>query len=158
MPGRNLERVVAAARDALLEGERVVEYGPCWAAERRRRVPLLLLRRQQRLLMLTDRRLLLFSRRRRRGLRPSNLVVGKGYAAFSVERVRRVRPLLQVRVQATNGPRMVLEFRPGRRPLGEALLRRLDAQGQAPSVPTDPDGGQAGGEDAGGADPPRRGS
>jgi hypothetical protein len=134
----SVEEIVGAARDVLGDGEHVVEYGPCWAAQLRARVPLLVLARRQRLLALTDRHLLLFARRRR-GLRRQDLVLGERYEAFSLLRVRRARPLLQLLVARPPGARLVFEFRPGRRRLGERLARRLDPSVAASTpVPTGP--------------------
>src|SRR5450631_4027528 len=55
--GRRLEQTVAATHGALVEGERVVAYGFCWAAQLRR-IPLLFLGRRRYLLLLTNRRVL----------------------------------------------------------------------------------------------------
>jgi hypothetical protein len=115
MPRPSLEEIVAGAHGALVEGERITEYGPCWAAQLRHRVPLVLTRRRQYLIVLTDRRLLLFHRRRRHALAPDDLVLGKRYDSFQLDRVHRSRPLMQLLVTGTGGTRMVLEFRPGRR-------------------------------------------
>ena len=117
------DKVRAAAEAVLVDGETVTSKGVCWAAQRRGRVPLPLLARRQYLLALTDRRVLVFERGRRP--RPSDLVLGKRYETFTLERVRRGFPLLQVSVRATNGNRMVFEFRPGNRELGGELIARL---------------------------------
>lgn len=117
------EKVRAAAEAVLVDGETVTSKGVCWAVQRRGRVPLPLLARRQYLLALTDRRILVFERGRRP--KPSDLVLGKRYETFTLERVRRGFPLLQVRVSAANGNRMVFEFRPGNRELGGELIARL---------------------------------
>ena len=117
------EKVRAAAEAVLVDGETVTSKGVCWAAQRRGRVPLPLLARRQYLLALTDRRVLVFERGRRP--KPSDLVLGKRYETFTLERVRRGFPLLQVSVRAANGNRMVFEFRPGNRELGGELIARL---------------------------------
>ena len=158
MNRRNVEQVIAAAHGALVEGERIMELGRCWGAPMRRRVPLLFLGRHQFLLVLTDRRLLVFSRRRSRALRPSDLVLGKRYETFTLEKVRRGRPLLQLQIAAANGSRMVFEFRPGRRHLGEALVHRLEGRpaatvAAAPDAPGAPAGAPA--DPASPATPPR---
>lgn len=132
MGRRTVEQITTAARSALVDGERVIEYGHCWAAQRRDRLPLVFAGRREFLMVLTDRRVLLFARRARHGVQPSDLVIGKRYETFTLERVRRARPLLQLRVQATNGSRMVFEFRPGRRHVGEALVHRLDPRAPVP--------------------------
>ncbi len=114
-----------AARGVLVEGERVVESGHCWGAQRRERLPLVMARRNQYLMVLTDRRLLIFTRRSG-PVQANDLVIGKRYQTFELDKVHRARPLLQVRVNASTGTRMVFEFRPGRRHVGDALVRRLD--------------------------------
>lgn len=133
MPRRSLEQITAAAQGALVEGERVVQYGICWAAQRKPRVPLWVQARRQLLMVLTDRRLLLFARHRG-ALQASDLVIGKRYEAFTLEQVHRSRPLFQVRVQAANGTQMVFEFRPGLRQLGGALVARLTPKPPPPAL------------------------
>ncbi len=122
--GRRLEHTVAATHGVLVEGERVVAYGLCWAAQLRR-IPLVLLGRRRYLLLLTNRRVLLFARRGRHLPRPSDLVIGKRYEWFKLGRVRRARPLMQVLVTTGNGARMIFEFPPRRRELGRTLVGRL---------------------------------
>ena len=128
--------MMATARGALVDGEHMDEYGTCWAGQLRTRVPLVLTGRRQYLIVLTDRRLLLFHRRRGHGLAPDDLVIGKRYESFQLDRVHRNRPLMQLLVTATGGSRMVLEFRPGRRGVGDALAHRLDPTQPAPPAPT----------------------
>jgi len=136
--GRRLEQTVAATHGALVEGERVVAYGFCWAAQRRR-IPLLLLGRRRYLLLLTNRRVLLFTRRGRHLPRPNDLVIGKRYEWFKLGRVRRARPLLQVLVATGNGARMIFEFSPRRRELGRTLVERLgEGTGSGEPGPGDP--------------------
>jgi hypothetical protein len=137
MPRRNLDQIVGDARGVLTEGEQVVEYGPCWAAPLRPRVPLLLLGRRQLLMVLTDRRVLLFARWRS-GLRTRDLVIGKRYESFTMLRCRRHRPLLQLLVNMPPRNRIVFEFRPRRRRVGEALAHRLDPSLPAPAPPAAP--------------------
>jgi hypothetical protein len=91
---------------------------------------------------LTDRRVLVFERSRR-GPTPADLVVGKRYDTFTVERVKRRRPLLQVLVRAASGNRMVFEFRPGQRAMGTELATRLQprrgrGRGTTPEPPPAP--------------------
>jgi hypothetical protein len=121
---RRLEQTVAATHGALVEGERVVASGFCWAAQLRR-VPLLFLGRRRYVMVLTNRRLLLFPRRGRHLPRPSDLVLGKRYEWFQLGKVRRVRPMLQVLVTTGGGARMVFEFPPNRRELGRTLTAHL---------------------------------
>ncbi len=78
----------------------------------RARVSLLLLARQKYVMALTDRRILVFARGRGKP-EPSDLVIGKRYEAFTLERVRRRRPLLKMVLRAANGNRLVFEFRRG---------------------------------------------
>jgi hypothetical protein len=98
--------------------------GQCWAAQMRDRVPLLFLARRQYLVALTDRRVLVFERSRR-GPTAQDLVLGKRYESFTVDRVRRHRPLLQVVMRGTNGNKLALEFRFGQRELAGELIARL---------------------------------
>ena len=143
--GRRLEQTVAATHGSLVEGERVLAYGLCWAAQLRR-VPLLFLGRHRYLLVLTNRRVLLFARRGRRAPRPSDLVIGKRYEWFQLGRVRQARPLMQVLVTGGNRTRMILEFSPRCRELARTLVRRLgDDAGSArradePAPGSPPDG------------------
>lgn len=116
----------------LVEGERITSQGTCWAAQLKRRVPLMLLGRRQYLMALTDRRVLVFERRRR-GPRASELVIGKRYETFALQKVRRRLPLMQVQVRAMNGNVMVFEFRPGHRELGGELIARLTPAPDSPS-------------------------
>jgi hypothetical protein len=142
--GRRLEQTVAATHGALVEGERVVAYGFCWAAQLRR-VPLLFLARHRYVMVLTNRRLLLFPRRGRHLPRPTDLVLGKRYEWFQLGRVRRARPMLQVLVTTGNGARMIFEFPPSRRELARTLTAHLgdgtvaEAAGGEPATgdPTD---------------------
>jgi hypothetical protein len=136
--GRRLEQTVAATHGALVEGERVVAYGYCWAAQLRR-IPLVFLGRRRYLLLLTNRRVLLFARRGRHLPRPNDLAIGKRYEWFKLGRVRRARPLLQVLVATGNGPRMIFEFSPRRRELGRTLVGRLgDGKGSGEPGASDP--------------------
>ncbi|HSO97064.1 MAG TPA: hypothetical protein VLV81_13610 [Acidimicrobiia bacterium] len=135
---RRLEQTVAATHGALVEGERVVAYGFCWAAQLRR-VPLLFLGRRRYVIVLTNRRLLLFPRRGRHLPRPTDLVLGKRYEWFTVGKVRRARPMMQVLVTTGNDARMVFEFPPSRRALGRTLLGQL-GEGAAPAPVPAPDG------------------
>jgi hypothetical protein len=122
---QTVDEISDAARSTLVEGERVVEFGHCWGAQRKERLPLVLARRSQYLMVLTDRRLLLFTRRPG-PVQAKDLVIGKRYETFKLDTVHRARPLLQLRVHATSGTRMVFEFRPSRRHIGDALAQRLE--------------------------------
>ena len=65
-------------------------------------------------------------------MQASDLVIAKRYETFALERVRRARPLLQLQVRSNNGSRMIFEFRPWRRHVGEALVHRLDPRAPVP--------------------------
>jgi hypothetical protein len=121
------QRIRAASEALLSPGERVTTTGPCWAALVRDRVPLLFLGRRQHDVALTDRRMLVFERSRN-GPMPGDLVVGKRYETFTLEQVKRHRPLLQITVLAANGSRMVFEFRRGQRALAGELIARFAPQ------------------------------
>jgi len=73
--------------------------------------------------------------RRRGGPEAPDLVIGKRYDTFTLERVRRRRPLLQVVLRAANGNRLVFEFRRHQRELAGELIARL-----TPPRLTKPDG------------------
>ena len=62
-------------------------------------------------------------------------MLGKRFDFFSLEAVKRVRPLLQVRIKGANGSRQVLEFRPGQRSLAAELVGRV--KGRPASAPTE---------------------
>jgi len=121
------QRITAAAEATLAPGERVTTTGTGWAAARRDKVPLLFQARRQYWFALTDRRLLVFERRRR-GPTADDLVLGKRFDFFTLEAVKRARPLLQVRIKGANGRRQVLEFRPGQRSIGTELVDRVQGQ------------------------------
>lgn len=118
------QQVEDAARAVLIEGERVTSTGECWAVQARSRMPLAFLARRQYLMALTDRRVLVFTRRRR-GPQASDLIIGKRYETFTLGRVKRRRPLVQVAVHASSGNRLVFEFRRRQRELAGELIARL---------------------------------
>jgi hypothetical protein len=118
------QRIRAAAEAVLVDGERITAKGTCWAAQRRGRVPLPFVARRQYLLVLTDRRLLVFERSRR-GPQPTDLVIGKRYEAFGLDRVRRGPFLMQVKTRANSGNELVFEFRRRHREIGGELVARL---------------------------------
>ena len=131
-------RIQAAAEAVLVPGERVTGHGVCWAAQVADRVPLIFRARRELLLALTDRRMLVFERTRR-GPTPRDLVLGKRYETFTIERVRRHRPLLQVAVRSANGGRMVFEFRRGQREVAGELIARLTPRSPAAPAPAPKD-------------------
>jgi len=100
-------------------------------------VALLFLSRRQYLVGLTDRRLLVFERRGsgpRGRVVPADLMLGKRYESFALERRRRRPTLLQLVLRGENDTRLVLEFRPSQRAMGRALADRLTAPSAAPEA------------------------
>ncbi len=89
-------------------------------------------------MVLTDRRLLVLARVRATELLERDLVIGKRYDGFHLERVRRARPLLQLVVRTVGGARMVFEFGPNARSMGLALLDRLTGLPGLPGLPGGP--------------------
>jgi len=134
------QRIRAAAETLLTPGERITATGPCWAVPLRDGVPLLFLRRAQHLVALTDRRMLVLEKHRGRPT-PDDLVVGKRYDTFTLQKVKRHRPLLQVVVLAASGTTMVFEFRWGQRALAGELIARLtpERDGQRAEAAQDED-------------------
>jgi len=119
-----MQRLTTAIDAVLAPGERLATTGIAWAVQLRHRAPLLFLGRRQYWVALTDRRILVFARRRG-GPRPDDLVLGKRYSFFTLEKVHRHRPLFQLRVRGANDSRLVLEFRPGQRGVAAELVARL---------------------------------
>jgi hypothetical protein len=118
------QRLNAAIESVLVPGERLATTGVGWAARVRPKVPVLFLARRQHWFALTDRRVLVFARHWG-GPRADDLVLGKRYTSFTVEKVHRHRPLFQLRIRGPNEARMVFEFRPGHRGLASELVARL---------------------------------
>jgi hypothetical protein len=116
-------------------GEQVVDVGVAWATRMRDGVALLFLARRQYLVALTDRRLLVFERRGsgpRGQVGSADLVLGKRYEFFVLERTRRRPTLLQLVLRGENDTRLVLEFRPSQRALGRAVAAHLTSPSDAP--------------------------
>lgn len=133
-------RLHAAAQAVLVPGELLGTTGIGWAAQCRPKVPLLFLARRQHWFALTDRRVLVFARRHG-GPTAEDLVLGKRFSFFTLEKVHRHRPLFQIRMRGANDSRLVLEFRPGQRALASELASRLTRALPAPSSETTPAGG-----------------
>jgi hypothetical protein len=130
------QKVETALQPLLTKGEQVRRSSPAWAVEHRGRAPLLFRARGLHHVVLTDDRLVLLTRpRRRRPLGINNLVIAKKYEAFSLERARRVRPMLQLWVRTADGRRLVLEFRPRDRRVGRDLAARLTSNGEVATPP-----------------------
>ncbi|HUF83481.1 MAG TPA: hypothetical protein VMQ81_02700, partial [Acidimicrobiia bacterium] len=120
------QQVETAVTPMLTKGEQLRRSGPAWAVEQRGKAPLLFRARDLHEVVLTNQRLILLTRpRRRRPLGVNNLVIAKRYSTFSLERARRLRPMLQVRVRTSADRVLVLEFRPRDRRLGRDLAAAL---------------------------------
>jgi hypothetical protein len=118
------KRLTAAVESYLAPDEQLATTGIGWAAQTRPKVPLLFLGRRQHWFALTDRRMLVFARHWG-GPRADDLVLGKRYSSFTLEKVHRHRLLFQLRIRGANDARLVLEFRPGHRALASELAARL---------------------------------
>jgi hypothetical protein len=124
----------------LTKGEELRRSGPAWAVEHGGKAPLLFRARDLHEVVLTDQRFILLARpRRRQPLGVNNVVLAKRYSAFSLERTRRLRPMLQLRVRTAADRVLVLEFRPRDRRIARDLAAELDSPGrtspQAPPAP-----------------------
>ena len=128
---KSTRRLTETVQATVAPDERLSNTGIGWATARREKVPLLFQGRRQYWVALTDRRLLVFERRRG-GPSTDDLVLGKRYDFFTLEAVKKVRPLLQVCIKGANGSRQVLEFRPGQRGLGSELVKRMGSKPPPP--------------------------
>jgi hypothetical protein len=127
-------RARAAAETVAVSDEQVLDVGVVWAAPVTPGSGLLFRARHQYLIALTDRRLLVFERRARRRRDPvgtADLVMGKRYEFFTVDRRRRYPTLSQLVLRGENDTGLVLEFRPPHQALGRALEQHLTAPGSA---------------------------
>jgi hypothetical protein len=123
-------QVETAVTPLLTKGEELRRSGPAWAVEHRGRAPLLFRARDLHEVVLTNQRLILFTRpRRRRPIGVSSVVLAKRYSTFSLERARRLRPMLQLQVRTAADRVLVLEFRPRDRRTARDLAAELDASG-----------------------------
>ncbi|MGQ0805649.1 MAG: hypothetical protein ACT4PI_17535 [Actinomycetota bacterium] len=123
-------QVETAVTPMLTKGEQLQRSGPAWAVEHRGKAPLLFRERDLHEVVLTDQRLILLTRpRRRRPLGVNNLVLAKRYTTFSLERARRLRPMLQLRVRTSADRVLVLEFRPRDRRVARDLAAAVRASG-----------------------------
>src|ERR687895_2686179 len=105
---------------------------PAWALEQRGRAPLFFRARDLHHVVLTNQRLILLTRpRRRHPLGVNNLVLAKKFSTFSLERARRLHPMLQLRVRTSADRVLVLEFRPRDRGVGRELAAELRSNGAA---------------------------
>jgi hypothetical protein len=128
------ERIVAATRPSLGRGEHLRSCSAVWAAECGGRVPLLLRGRSRHYVALTDQRVILFrAPRRRRPLTPEEMVIAKRHSSFTLEKMRRFSPLLQVRIRDAADREIALEFRPRDRKVGWELAEALGGVRRHPS-------------------------
>ncbi len=143
-------RARAAAEAVAVHDEHVLDAGVVWAAPVTPGAGLLFRARHQYLIALTDRRLLVFERRAKRRRDPlgaADLVMGKRYEFFTVDRRRRSPTLLQIVVRGENDTGLVLEFRPRHQALGRTLEQHLTAPSAA-TVPASVGGRGAASSDA----------
>jgi hypothetical protein len=134
-------QVEAAVRPMLTKDEELRRSGPAWAVEHRGKAPLLFRARDLHEVVLTDQRFILLSRpQRRRPLGVKNLVLAKRYSTFSLERARRLRPMLQLRVRTSAERVLVLEFRPRDRKIARDLVAAMGPprRGRRRPVPATP--------------------
>lgn len=120
------EQIIAATAPSLGSNEEITACSEVWATECAGRVPLLLKSRSRHYVALTDQRLILFrSPPRRRALSVDDLLIAKRHSAFTLDKLRRYLPLLQVRIRDATGREMAIEFRPRDRHVGEELAAAL---------------------------------
>jgi hypothetical protein len=134
-------QIETAVRPMLKKDEELRRSGPAWAVERRGKAPLLFRARDLLEVVLTDQRLILLTLpRRRRPLGVNNLVLAKRYSTFSLEGIRRLRPMLQLRVRTSAERVLVLEFRPRDRRVARDLAAALGPprRGRPHPVPAAP--------------------
>jgi hypothetical protein len=122
--------VEEAARWRLAIGEPLLAGGFTWIAFPRPQISLLFLARRPHLVALTDRRLLIWARPHE--VRPaddSDLVLDAPFAEVALEGVTTWMPMLQLRLRSSSGRRLVLEFRPRDRRLGQKIAAALGYDG-----------------------------
>jgi hypothetical protein len=128
--------VEEAARWRLEIGEPILAGGFTWVALPRPQISLLFIQRRPHLVALTDRRILLWVRPHE--VRPAgdeDLVLDAPFSDVVLERVTTFSPMLQLRLRTTSGRRLVLEFRPRDRRLGQRIARELPREPGAPGTP-----------------------
>lgn len=120
------EQIVAATTPSLGTNEGIVGCSEVWATECGGRVPLLFKSRSRHYVALTDQRLILFrAPPRRRRLSVDDLLIAKRHSAFTLEKLRRYLPLLQVRIRDAADREIALEFRPLDRDVGHKVASAL---------------------------------
>jgi hypothetical protein len=134
--------VAEAARSRLEIGEPLLGAGFAWIAVPRPQVSLVVLARRPHYIGLTDRRLLIWARRHKVPLvEDTNLVLDAPLGHITLEGVRTLTPMLQLRLMAETERPLVLEFRPRDRRLGHRIAQELTAAtgGLTGENPTSPD-------------------
>jgi hypothetical protein len=125
------EQIIAATKPSLASGENIRSCTAVWAAECGGRIPLLFRARSPHYLALTDQRLILFRAPRRRPPTSDDLLIAKRHASFTLVKMRRYTPLMQVRIRDTAEREIALEFDPRDRKVGRQLAAALG--GTAPA-------------------------
>ena len=142
-----------------VSGERVLDAGTAWATQVRSVRGLLFRARRRYVVALTDRRLLVFERRpRERGgtLGVADLLLGKRYDSFRVQRRRRYPILFQFVLRGENDGRLVLEFRPSQRALGRLLEQNVEPAAPAAATHSKPGGDSPESDERAGVDEAER--
>jgi hypothetical protein len=120
------EQIIAATTPSLGSNEFINACCEVWATECGGRVPLLFKSRSRHYVALTDQRLILFrAPPRRRPLQAHDLLIAKRHSSFTLGKLRRYLPLLQVRIRDNVDREIALEFRPLDRGVGKELAAAL---------------------------------
>ena len=123
------EQIIAATKPSLGSGEHIRSCSAVWAAECGGRLPLLLRPRSRNYIAVTDQRVILFrAPRRRRPLTSEEILIAKRHSSFTLEKVRRYSPLIQVRIRDAADREIALEFRPRDRNVGRELAAVLGGE------------------------------
>ena len=119
-------QIEALGPPVLAKDEELRASAPVWAVEQQGRVPLLFRARQLYVVALTDQRLVLLrAPTRRHPLAADSVVMAKRYPSFTVTRMRRIGPMLQLRLRTADDRVLVLEFRSRDRRTGRELAGRI---------------------------------
>jgi hypothetical protein len=130
--------ITAATKPSLGTNEYVTACSEVWATECGGRVPLLFKSRSRHYVALTDQRLILFrAPPRRRHLSMDDLLIAKRHSSFTLEKLRRYLPLLQVRIRDATAREIALEFRPLDRHVGLELAAALGGRARRRSDTVD---------------------
>ena len=125
-------KVEEAARWRLAIGESLVAGGFTWIAFPRPQVSLLFIARRPHLVGISDRRLMIWARPHEvRPAEDQDLVLDAMFTEVTVEAVRTLSPMLQLRLATASGRKLVLEFRPRDRKLGHQIAEALGGPGGA---------------------------